>query len=149
MPDSLYHQAILEHAKAAIGAGKLEGATAEATVDNPLCGDRVSVALSLDDGTVTAIGHEVRGCVLCQASASLLAQHGVGMTADAIRQAADAFEIMIRDGGPVPENWPELATFEPVKAARSRHECVLLPFEAATRALESRDAGNAPSPNSG
>lgn len=136
MPDTLYHQAILEHAKSAIGAGRLEGATAEATVDNPLCGDRVTVALSLDDDTITAIGHEVRGCVLCQASASLLARHGVGLAPDAIRQAAVAFETMIRDGGPVPENWPDLATFEPVRAARSRHECVLLPFEAATRALD-------------
>ena len=140
MPDTLYHQAILEHAKAAIGAGKLDGATVEATVDNPLCGDRVTVSLSLDDGIVSAVGHEVRGCVLCHASASLLAQHGVGQSQDAIRAVAAEFATMIRDGGPVPEGWPELETFEPVRAARSRHECVLLPFEAATRALESSKA---------
>lgn len=136
MPDSLYHQAILEHAKAAIGAGKLEDATVEATVDNPLCGDRVSVALTLDNGTITGIGHEVRGCVLCQASASLLAQHGVGLTSEEVRQGWRDFETMIRDGGPVPDHWPDLATFEPVRAARSRHECVLLPFEAAVKAID-------------
>lgn len=140
MPDTLYHQAILEHAKAAIGAGKLDGATAEATVDNPLCGDRVTVSLSLDDGIVTAVGHDVRGCVLCHASASLLAQHGVGQSEDAIRKAAVDLALMIRDGGPVPEGWPDLETFEPVRAARSRHECVLLPFEAATRALDASKA---------
>lgn len=135
MPDSLYHQAILEHAKAAIGAGKLDGATVEATMDNPLCGDRVSVSLALDGDTITGIGHEVRGCVLCQASASLLAQHGLSRTPDEIRQVASAFETMIRDGGPVPDNWPDLATFEPVRAAKSRHECVLLPFDAAVKAI--------------
>jgi len=140
MPDTLYHQAILEHAKAAIGAGKLDGATAEATVDNPLCGDRVTVSLSLDGDIVTAVGHDVRGCVLCHASASLLAQHGVGQSEDAIRKAADDLALMIRDGGPVPEGWPDLETFEPVRAARSRHECVLLPFEAATRALDASKA---------
>ena len=137
MPDSLYHQAILEHAKAAVGAGGLESATVEATVDNPLCGDRVTVALSLDDDIITGIGHEVRGCVLCQASASLLALHGVGLSPRAIRQASLEFQTMIRDSGPVPAHWPDLATFEPVRAARSRHECVLLPFEAAVRALDS------------
>ena len=140
MPDTLYHQAILEHARAAIGAGKLEGATAEATVDNPLCGDRVTVSLSLNDGVVTAVGHDVRGCVLCHASASLLAQHGVGQSEDAIRAVTSSFEAMIRDGGPVPEGWPDLETFEPVRAARSRHECVLLPFRAATRALDTANA---------
>lgn len=140
MPDALYQQAILKHAKAAVGAGRLENATVEATVDNPLCGDRVTVSLSLDDGIVTAVGHDVRGCVLCHASASLLAQHGVGQSEDAIRAVASSFEEMIRDGGPVPEGWPDLETFEPVRAARSRHECVLLPFEAATRALDASKA---------
>ncbi len=139
MPDSLYQQAILKHAKAAIGAGKLENATVEATVDNPLCGDRVTVSLALDNGTITAIGHVVRGCVLCEASASLLAQHGPGLSVEDIHSASHAFQDMIRDDGPVPENWPDLSTFEPVRAAKSRHECVLLPFEAATKALNSAD----------
>ena len=141
MPDSLYQQAILRHAKAAVGAGRLKNATVEATVDNPLCGDRVTVSLSLDDGTITAIGHEVRGCVLCQASASVLAQHGVGLSPDEIHSVDAAFQTMIRDDGPVPEDWPDLSTFEPVRAAKSRHECVLLPFEAATKALNSAEAG--------
>ena len=137
MPDALYQQAILKHAKAAVGAGRLENATVEATVDNPLCGDRVTVSLTLDDGTVTAIGHVVRGCVLCEASASLLAQHGPGLTPADLHAAYDALQSMIREDGPIPEGWPDLATFEPVRAAKSRHECVLLPFEAATKALES------------
>ncbi len=141
MPDALYQQAILKHAKAAIGAGRLENATAEATVDNPLCGDRVTVSLSLDDGTIAAIGHEVRGCVLCQASASVLAQHGPGMTPDDVQAVYEAFQTMIREDGPVPEGWPDLGTFDPVRAAKSRHECVLLPFEAATKALNSAADG--------
>lgn len=141
MPDSLYQQAILKHAKAAVGAGKLENATVEATVDNPLCGDRVTVSLAVEDGTITAIGHVVRGCVLCEASASLLAQHGVGRSPADIHATSHAFQDMIRDNGPVPENWPDLSTFEPVRTAKSRHECVLLPFEAATKALDSADTG--------
>ena len=33
-------------------------------------------------------------------------------------------------GEAVAPRWPELAMFAPVSAVRSRHECVLLPFEA-------------------
>jgi nitrogen fixation NifU-like protein len=33
-------------------------------------------------------------------------------------------------------SWPELAAFAPVHAHKSRHECVLLPFEALIRALD-------------
>jgi nitrogen fixation protein NifU and related proteins len=32
--------------------------------------------------------------------------------------------------------WPELAAFEPVHRHKSRHDCVLLPFDALTQALE-------------
>jgi NifU-like protein involved in Fe-S cluster formation len=43
---------------------------------------------------------------------------------------------MIRDGGTVPDGWPDLAAFEPVRDAKSRHECVLLPFEALEQAVK-------------
>ena len=138
MPDSLYQKAIMGHAKAAVGAGALEDATVEATVDNPLCGDRVTVGLKMEEDRIAAIGHVVRGCVLCEASASLLAQHGIGLTADDIRAVDVSLQQMIREDGPVPDGWPDLASFEPVRSAKSRHECVLLPFEAATRALSSK-----------
>jgi NifU-like protein involved in Fe-S cluster formation len=32
--------------------------------------------------------------------------------------------------------WPELAAFTPVHAHKSRHDCVLLPFEALAQALD-------------
>ena len=134
--DALYQQAIIDHAKAAIGAGRLPGPTVSATVDNPLCGDRVTVDLSLADGKVAAIGHQVRGCLLCNAAASVLARYAIGRDGPALRAVAQGFEAMIRDGGPVPVDWPELECFRPVHAAKSRHECVLLPFQAAVKALE-------------
>jgi hypothetical protein len=34
------------------------------------------------------------------------------------------------------KSWPELAAFVPVHAHKSRHECVLLPFEALIRTLD-------------
>lgn len=135
--DALYHQAIIDQAKAAVGAGRLDRPAASATVDNPLCGDRVTVDLAIAAGKVTAIGHQVRGCLLCNAAASVLARHGIGRDGEALRAVAAGFETMIRDGGPVPDGWPELESFHPVRAAKSRHECVLLPFQAAVKALDS------------
>ena len=44
MTDVLYHERILRLARAAAGAGRLDHADAGATRDNPLCGDRVTVA---------------------------------------------------------------------------------------------------------
>lgn len=137
MTDSLYQDAILSHAKAAHGAGRLEDADGTATVDNPLCGDRVTMDVALDDqGRIARLGHKVRGCMLCTAVSSVLADHAHGLSPDDLSAAGAAFAAMIRHDGPVPAGWPDLAAFEPVRAAKSRHECVLLPFEALEQAVE-------------
>ena len=78
MRDQLYHQAILDLARQSGGTARLEQPQASATVDNPLCGDRVTVDLDLADGRVRAVGHKVRGCLLCQAAAAVIAARAPG-----------------------------------------------------------------------
>jgi NifU-like protein involved in Fe-S cluster formation len=137
MSDELYHQAILELAKRARQAARLETPDVSVTVDNPLCGDRVTLDLTLADGRVGKVGHRVRGCLLCQAAAVVIGERAPGETPDALRRVAgglgDAIAAAPEAAG---ELWPELAAFAPVHAHKSRHECVLLPFEALTRALD-------------
>lgn len=149
MTDALYHDAIIAHARSGVGEGRLAEPTVSAIADNPLCGDRVTLDLALADGVVAAVGHKVRGCLLCRASASVLAGQAVGMTPQALLAVAEAFARMIRDGAPAPEDAPDLAVFTPVRESRSRHECVLLPFTALRQALAQaeRDDSVATLPN--
>lgn len=135
MDDSLYQQTLLDLARSADGAGSPAEPQVSATVDNPVCGDRVTIELSVEGDRVAEIGHTVRGCVLCGATAAIIGRHARGMPADRLGRLREEFEAMIRDGGPTPEAWPEFAAFEPVRTARSRHECVLLPFAALAEAL--------------
>jgi len=133
--EALYQARIVAAAKEAREPRLLDGASLEAMVDNPLCGDRVTVQFDLDaDGRISRVGHKVRGCLLCQAAMALLAERAPGLPAADLAHVRDAVAAMIRRNGPVPEGWPELDIFEPVRAVRSRHECVILPFEAAARA---------------
>src|SRR5882724_6803424 len=74
MSDQLYQEHIVALAKAKTGAGKLANPTKSARRDNPLCGDRVTIDVKLDgQGRIAEIAQQVRGCLLCQASASALA----------------------------------------------------------------------------
>ena len=53
-------------AKSKTGAGKLAAPTKSARRDNPLCGDRVTIDVRLDEtATIAEIAHQVRGCLLC------------------------------------------------------------------------------------
>ena len=140
MSDELYHQAILELAKRARQWRRLETPDASATVDNPLCGDRVTLDLNLANGRVSEVGHKVRGCLLCQAAAAVIETQAPGEPPAALRQVAEKLADAIASA---PEQtgdlWPELKVFAPVHAHRSRHECVLLPFEALVKALDQID----------
>ena len=133
MSEDLYQQAILDYAKAATGAGRLEDADASVTLDNPLCGDRVTIDIKVADGRLAAVAHKVRGCALCEAAASVIGGAATGRPIDQLRHLyAGVADMLAADASPP---WAELAAFYPVRAFKSRHECVLLPFEALNDAL--------------
>ena len=133
---SLYHQAIVKTARAAIGAGRLPQADGSSMVDNPLCGDRVTVDVCLEAGRVTSVGHVVRGCLLCEAAAALIAEESIGETADELRCIVESVESMLVSEPPPALAWTSLDMFSPVRGYKSRHLCVLLPFQALLGALE-------------
>ncbi len=134
MSDELYQEKIVALAKAKTGAGKLATPTRTARRDNPLCGDRVIVDVTLDAaGKITEIAHQVRGCLLCQASASALSSLAIGKDAGGIAEIRhDAERALGREQGAAHEPY---AAFAPVAAHKSRQECVLLPLEALKDAL--------------
>ena len=134
MNDQLYQDRIVALAKAKTGAGRLEAPTKSARRDNPLCGDRVTIDVKLDgQGRITEIAHQVRSCLLCQASASALSAVAVGRDAAGIAEVRhDAERALGRQAGEAHEPF---TAFVPVAAHKSRQECVLLPLEALKDAL--------------
>jgi nitrogen fixation protein NifU and related proteins len=70
--DDLYRDYILEHYRRPHNFGVLEQPSATFEGANPLCGDRITMQLQVEDGVVTGVGFTGRGCAISQASASLL-----------------------------------------------------------------------------
>jgi len=134
--DTLYKTDVLRLAAQATGAGKLADATKSVTVDNPLCGDRVTFDVHMGaNSKIVAVGHTVKGCVLCQASASVIGAHAAGEDAASLEAVRESLKAMLKQGAPAPAGaWATLGTFAPVAGHKSRHECVLLPFEAVIQA---------------
>ena len=140
MSTALYQQAIKD--LAAAEPLRLAAPQASAMLDNPLCGDTVTVELVLEAGHITGFGHGVKGCLLCKAAATVAARQVVGMAASEAAGLADQVAAMLKSDAP-----PVLAALEPFLAVRphkSRHGCVLLPFKALAKALSKTPAGIAP-----
>lgn len=132
MSDALYHEAILARARDAAREGRIEGATRTATLDNPLCGDRVTFDFVLSGGRIEKVRHFVRGCALCRASAATLAASLEGAGREALATSAEKLEAALTGA----ETDPDWQVFAPVGRHRSRHDCVRLPMAAARAALD-------------
>lgn len=103
-------------------------------MDNPLCGDRVTFDVTLDaSGRVVRAGHVVRGCLLCEAVAVLIAEQAPGREIGELLCAGGEVGAALEEGASFP--WPELEMFAPVRGVKSRRRCVTLPFEALVAAL--------------
>ena len=132
----LYQDALLRLAREATGAGRLEAPDATAMLDNPLCGDRVTFDVCLRERRVVALAHRVRGCLLCEAAASLLGQAALAATRQEVLAAGASAAAMLKEGAPPPgAPWGKLGLFAPVRQVPSRHRCVLLPFDALAEAV--------------
>jgi nitrogen fixation NifU-like protein len=137
MSDALYQDEIVALARDGRALPRLEAPSVSARVDNPVCGDRITVDLALDGETVTAVGAKVQGCALCQAAIAVIADNVVGQEAAVLPDVAKAVEAYLAaQDTTLP--WTALSAFAPVRTAKSRWECVMLPFRAATKALADR-----------
>ena len=75
----------------------------------------------------------VRGCLLCEAAAVLIAEQAPGSDVEALLRTGEEIGPALAEGSPFP--WPGLEMFAPVRGVRSRRRCVTLPFEALAVAL--------------
>jgi nitrogen fixation NifU-like protein len=131
----LYQSDLLRLAASADGAGRLDQPRLSATLDNPLCGDRVTMDIRVEDGQVAALAHETKACVVYQAAAAMIGRHAAGLTREKLATERQAVDALLK-GEPAPEGaWPEIMLFAPVAKVKSRHVCVRLPFRAAEAAF--------------
>jgi nitrogen fixation NifU-like protein len=136
MSEDLYQDAIIEWSKRTGHAGYLEHVDKKGTASNPLCGDQVTIELRMEGEAIQSTAHQVRGCVLCRASSAHLAELAKGLTLDQIKKIRHDLDMMLKRPGDDPTDFPEShRLFFHVRSHKSRHSCVLLPYDAVINAL--------------
>jgi nitrogen fixation NifU-like protein len=127
--DDLYRDYILEHYRHPHNFGVLEAPTASYEGSNPLCGDRITMMLRVEDGVVREVAFTGRGCAISQASASLLTDEIKGKTVEEV-------EAM------TPDDVLELIGIE---ISPARLKCALLSLDTVAHALADEAAEKAES----
>lgn len=137
MSEDLYAKELLRWAADVNCAGTISGEKLSATVNNAMCGDRITLDFAVDPThEIYECRHDTKACVLTQASASILAAHAIGETGESLAHIREKVARMLKEGVDAPSGkWSVFGIFAPVREHKSRHTCVLLPFEAAEKAF--------------
>ena len=136
-PKALYQEVILDHNRKPRNYGALPNPSHRAEGHNPLCGDRIDVALHLDGDRIDAIGFEGESCAICKASASMMTVAVKGKPrAEAetlIREFREMATGKIGPDGLV--HLARLSVFAGVRDLPTRVKCAILPWHTLSAAL--------------
>lgn len=93
--EDLYREVILDHYRNPRNQGHLESPDVSAQGVNPLCGDEISLELTLADGVVTGVAIAGQGCSISQSSASMMTEAIKGKTRAEIDDMVSKFRTMM------------------------------------------------------
>lgn len=142
--DELYQEVILDHNRNPRNFGRLEDAQ-ESEGFNPLCGDRISVFVKVEDDRVVDVRFEGRGCAISQASASVMTTMTKGKTVEEVQKLFNLFQQVVTDsegGEEAMEEIGELAALAGVREFPTRVKCATLAWHTLGSILEGQ-AGTA------
>ena len=135
----LYQELILEHSKAPRNYRELKSADRMAEGYNPLCGDRFTVYLQMDDNIIRDIGFQGSGCAISKASASMMTQSLKGKTKDQAIGLFERFRETVTGQAPGNGNHVDLgklAVFSGVSEFPTRVKCATLAWHTLQAALD-------------
>ena len=135
----LYREVILDHNKRPRNFRSMEaGRRAEGY--NPLCGDRLTVYLRVENGRIVDASFLGSGCAISKASASLMTDSVKGKTVEEVEALFERFHRMITGAPDQPvDDLGKLTVLAGVRQFPIRVKCASLPWHTLRSAVESRD----------
>ena len=128
---SIYRDLLLEHARHPKNCGRLESPALRATAFNPLCGDELELTLAVSEDIIQDCKTKVRGCSICQASASMMSDLILTKTLQEAEKISKVFtESLSKENEVISESLDSLRPLIAVKKHRSRIKCMKLAWDA-------------------
>ena len=117
---NLYQEQLMDHYKHPRHRGTLEHADFNTQIYNPSCGDGIAFYGRVQDNKVVELKFMGSGCVISQATASLLTEHSLGKSLEDIEKFDKDFILALigMELGPM------------------RIKCALLPLEAVQEGIK-------------
>jgi nitrogen fixation NifU-like protein len=135
----LYQELIIDHSKRPRNFRVLAEANRTSDGYNPLCGDKVTVFLELEDNHVKDISFQGSGCAISTASASVMTESLKGKSLAETEALFEIFHDLVTGKPPAAGTAPELgkfAVFSGVSEFPARVKCATLAWHTLHAAIQ-------------
>ncbi|MBA3993184.1 MAG: SUF system NifU family Fe-S cluster assembly protein [Cyanobacteria bacterium DS2.3.42] len=139
LADDLYRETILDHYHNPRNHGVIEHPTAQVEGVNPLCGDELTLYLTVKDGKIEDVKLTAKGCSINTASGSMMSELLLGKSVEEANQIVDLFKRMMLDKKEeveLPDELEDLEALRGVKKYPVRIKCALLPWNTMLEGLD-------------
>ena len=136
--EHLYRQVIMEHYKNPKNKGLIDDATYMTVhLNNPSCGDEITVQLKLEGQHVKDIRHQGTGCSICCSSASVMSETLIGESVENATKITSEFYELIK-GYPYNQDIlkGDAIVYQGVAQFSARIKCATLAWKAFDMGLE-------------
>ena len=131
-----FEAVILDHGEDPRHFGAPERHTHRAQSYNPICGDRFTIFLSVEDAAISSACFDGRGCTLSVAAHSMMCEALTGATIAEFETLRDQVRAAVEGRATAsPGELGELAALSVISRAPARQRCALIGWEAVERAL--------------
>jgi len=134
---SLYQEVILDHNRKPRNYGTLEHPSHHAVGHNPLCGDRLDIALQIENNQIDQIAFHGESCAICKASASMMTAAVKGKSSTDAEVLINEFREMATGKLDLnnPNHLGRLTVFSGIRDLPTRVKCAILPWHTLHAAL--------------
>lgn len=138
--DDLYRRVIMDHYQRPRNQGKFDDDAVTIDLNNPTCGDRITLQMQLKDGKIEEAKFVGEGCSISMASASMMTEAVRGLETDQALQLVDLFSDMMKGNEVDTEQFPleDIEALTGVTKFPARIKCATLAWKAMEKGLKDK-----------
>ncbi|KOP66983.1 Fe-S cluster assembly sulfur transfer protein SufU [Paenibacillus solani] len=136
--DDLYRRVIMDHYKNPRNRGKFEADAVTIDLNNPTCGDRISLQLKVENGVVADAKYTGEGCSISMSSASMMTDAVKGKTLDEAISLANRFSSLMQGEDVEFEEYEDIEALSGVNKFPARIKCATLAWNALRKGIDAK-----------
>lgn len=137
--DDLYRRVIMDHYKSPRNRGSFEDDALKIELNNPTCGDRITLQLKVEDGIVKDARYNGEGCSISMSSASMMTEAIKGQTVERALELVDNFSLLMKGEDVDFGDYEDIEALSGVNKFPARIKCATLAWNALRKGIDEEE----------